>query len=95
MKTIDDIPQGESWATRFRVTTFCVDGVPVRAKNLQPGHVHPGTPQTYEGLGVIRKRDKNHRLVELVDTRTQLTFTVAYDDCWEWDTVEWRESNDE
>lgn len=90
MNTIDDIPQGESWATRFRTTTFVNDqGVPVRPGFLEIGGVHPGKPALYEGIGVIKTRDSANRMLTVIDSECYLEFTVSYDDCWEWDTVEW------
>ena len=92
MKTLDDLPAGSSWATRFRTTTFVdTTGRPVRPAHLAPGDVHPGTPQVYEGLGVIKTRDSERQLLVVVDTRSSLEFTVAYGDCWDWDSVEYVE----
>ena len=91
-KTINDIPPGESWATKFRTTTFCVDGVPVRVKNLALGEKHPGEPTVYEGLGIIKTRDTTSELLEVIDTQTQDVFTVSYQDCWAWEPIEWIEN---
>ena len=92
MKTLDDIPAGQSWATRFRTVTFIdAQGVPVRPAHLAPGDVHPGTPAPYQGVGVIKIRDRHNRRVTLVDSKCYLEFTVSYDDCWDWDQVEWIE----
>lgn len=90
---IDDIQPGTSWACRFRTTTF-VDsqGVPTAAQ-LEPGQAHPGTPQVYEGIGVIQVRDMDNRRVQLQDTVSLRQFTVDFDDCWDIDTIEWQESN--
>lgn len=89
MKTLDDIPVGESWATKFKVTTFLQDGVPVRPKALNVGEVHPGKPGVYEGLGIIKKRDRDKQRLEVIDVETRLNFYVPYADCWDWDTIEW------
>jgi len=91
-KTINDIPPGESWATKFRTTTFCLDGVPVTATNLALGQPHPGEPTVYEGLGIIKTRDKDSELLELIDTQSQQQFTVNYADCWAWEPIEWIEN---
>jgi hypothetical protein len=88
---IQDIPAGESWACRFRTTTFVdSDGEPIEA-NLQLGQAHPGTPQVYESIGVIQVRDTDNQRVQLQDTKTLRQFTVSFDDCWDVDTVEWSE----
>lgn len=91
-KTINDIPQGESWATKFRTTTFVRDGVPVVANNLALGEAHPGEPKLYEGLGIIKTRDTARELLELIDTQSQQQFTVSYADCWAWEPIEWIEN---
>lgn len=87
--TLDDIPAGTAWATRFRTTTFVQDGAPVRAHNLAIGATHPGSPELYEGLGIIKTRDTLAQYLVVVDTLSGQEFTVAYKDCWDWDTIEW------
>ena len=91
MKTLDELPQGTSWATRFRTTTFLDNGVPVQAHNLQIGEQHPGTPGVYEGLGVIAVRDSDAKMLEVIDTASQQRFRVSYEDCWDWDEVLWND----
>ena len=89
---IKDINAGESWACKFRTTTFLdLEGVPVTAVNLQLGQAHPGTPGVYESVGIIARRDLDNNLVELVDSRTQKQFVVAVADCWDIDTIDWIE----
>ena len=88
---IEDIPVGESWACRFRTTTFVDEnGVPVQAQ-LQLGQAHPGEPRQYEGIGIIQVRDLDNRRVQLQDVDCLQQFTVEFDDCWDIDTVEWQE----
>jgi len=92
---IQDIPAGESWACRFRVTTFVdSEGAPV-STSLQPGEVHPGTPQLYEGIGIIQVRDTENRRVQLQDVDSLAVFTVNFEDTWDVDRVEWQETEDE
>ena len=89
---IEDIPAGESWACKFRTTTFLDSaGVPVEAYNLALGQAHPGRPGEYEGIGVIQVRDLENRQVQLQCVETLRQFTVAFDDCWDADTIEWTE----
>ena len=89
---IQDIPVGESWGCRFRTTTFLDEqGKPVRAKNLQLGQAHPGTPGVYESIGVIQVRDLEQERVQLQCVETLEQFTVSFDDCWDIDTIEWVE----
>jgi hypothetical protein len=90
MKTLDELPAGTSWATKFRTTTFLRDGEPITA-NLAVGERHPGTPGVYEGVGVIVKRDSKTKMLEVIDTASQQRFTVSYDNCWDWDEVLWNE----
>jgi len=91
---IQDIPVGESWACRFRTVTFVDEtGTPVSASGLQVGQAHPGTPEVYESIGVIQVRDMEQSLVQLQDTVSLQQFTVAFDDCWDVDTIEWQEES--
>jgi len=89
---IQDIPAGESWACRFRTTTFLdSQGKPVAAKNLQLGQPHPGTPGEYTSIGVIQVRDLENSRVQLQCVETLEQFTVNFEDCWDCDTIEWTE----
>ena len=89
---IRDIPAGESWACRFKATTFLDEsGAPVEARNLQLGQAHPGTPGVYEGIGVIQVRDLDNERVQLQDVNSLQQFTVNFDDCWDVDRIEWVE----
>lgn len=86
---LDEITVGESWACKFRTTTFVNDeGKPIEA-NLQIGESHPGHPDTYEGLGVIEVRDIEKKLVQVYDVDCQKRFTVKFEDCWDIDRVDW------
>lgn len=89
---IRDIPAGESWACRFKVTTFLdAEGLPTVARNLAIGQSHPGTPGVYEGIGVIQVRDLDNERVQVQDVETLQQFTVSFDDVWDVDTIEWQE----
>lgn len=88
---MEDINVGETWACRFKVKTF-IDpktGAAVEEKNLAVGMPHKGVPGDYEGVGLIQIRDNNTRIVQLLDTVSQITFKVNFDNCWDLDTVEW------
>lgn len=86
---IQDCEPGTSYACQFRTTTFLNDqGQPVRA-NLAVGQAHPGTPGAYKSVGIIEIRDRDQQLVKLRDTRSNQTFVVHWDDCWDVDTIEW------
>ena len=89
---IEDIPAGESWACRFKTTTFLdASGKPVAVRNLQVGQAHPGTPGEYTSVGIIQVRDLDNRRVQLQCVETFEQFTVDFDDCWDVDIVEWQE----
>ena len=89
---IEDIPVGESWACRFRTTTFLdANQKPVEAHNLQLGQAHPGVPGEYTSIGVIQVRDIENQRVQLQCVETLKQFTVSFDDCWDVDTIEWQE----
>lgn len=89
---IKDIPAGESWACRFKTTTFLdANGLPIEAYNLALGSAHPGKPGVYEGIGVIQVRDLDQSRVQLQCTASLKQFTVDFADCWDIDTIEWTE----
>ena len=89
--TPKDITPGESYACRFRVTTFTNDqGEVVDTRHLQPGETVPnGKPNTYQGFGVIQTRDTQRELLEIWDNTNTRTWVVSYRDVWDIDTVEW------
>jgi len=88
---IRDIPAGESWGCRYRVSTFLDDqGKPIQAR-LQLGESHPGVPGIWEGIGVIQVRDTERELVQLQDVETLAQYTVRFEDVWDCDTIEWIE----
>ena len=88
---IDEITAGESWGCRFRVRTFVDDqGRPVSTRNIPIGGKVPGEPGTYEGWGVIARRDRDRKLVEIEDAELKdQTWVVSWDDCWAVDRVEY------
>lgn len=88
IKDPDDIPVGESYACRFRVTTM-LDTLGRPAPNLSDTPLKG--PGEYESLGIITTRDKETRLLRLEDTKSRKTFVVSYDDVWDIDTVDWQE----
>jgi hypothetical protein len=90
MIKIEDVKAGESYACKFKVETMLDD----------LGRPHPNLsdrpikgPGTYEGLGVLTKRDMKTELVELVDEKTKKTFVVPFSDIWDIDTVDWVEDD--
>ena len=46
---------------------------------------------TEERFGVIKTRDSERELAELVDINSQDTYVVKWEDCWDIDEVEWRD----
>jgi len=89
---IRDITPGSSWACEFTTTTWLdAQGAPINARNLQIGQPHPGQPGEYASIGVIRTRDCERELVEVVDTRSDCVFTVSWADCDRVEPVEWIE----
>ena len=93
---ITDIPAGSSWACRFRTTTFLdSQGQPVSARNLALGQAHPGAPGEYTSIGVIQVRDVDNRRVQLQCVESLQQFTVKFEDCWDVDTVEWQEADED
>lgn len=91
-QTIHNITAGESWACRFRTTTFLdANGAPVKVSNLQLGQAHPGKPGLYESIGIIQVRDTAQGVVQLEDTQSHQQFVVDFEDCWDIDRIEWQE----
>ena len=81
-----DITAGEPWGCRYRVTRMLdKEGNPV--KNLQVGQTAAG-PGSVEGVGIIKTRDFDKELLEVVDVETQEKFVVTFADVWDIDTVE-------
>ena len=46
---------------------------------------------TKQMFGVIKTRDTERELAEIVDTETQTAYVVKWEDCWDIDEVEWRD----
>lgn len=86
--SMEDVTPGEAYACKFRATIM-LDQLGRPAPNLSD--VPLAGPGEYEGLGVIKIRDSAQRLVELEDTTSKRTFVVAWEDCWDIDTVEWQD----
>jgi|TARA_B110000495_G_scaffold525_1_gene354 hypothetical protein len=88
---MEDIPAGESWACRFKTTTFIdkESRLAVQDKNLAVGQAHKGIPGDYESIGLIQIRDVANSIVQLLDTVTDITFKVDFKDCWDIEEVEW------
>lgn len=88
---IEDIESGNSYACKFKVKTFINDeGTPVSTKHLQPGQSVDGEPGDYEGFGIIKTRDKEKELVEIIDINMpDQEWVVSWDNCWDIDSVEW------
>jgi hypothetical protein len=46
---------------------------------------------TTEKFGIIKTRDSEHELVEIIEVDSEETYVVKWDDCWDLDEVEWRD----
>jgi len=44
-------------------------------------------------FGVIKTRDCEQKLAEIVDAESSESHVVRWDDCWDLDEVEWHDSN--
>jgi len=42
-------------------------------------------------FGVIKTRDSEQQLAEIVDTESKNIYVVKWEDCWDIDEVEWRD----
>ena len=78
---------GKTYACKFRVTTMLdtfgrlpgLSDVPLKGPGL------------YEGLGTIKIRDLNTRLVRVIDEESRKEFVVSFDDIWDIDTAYYRD----
>lgn len=88
MIDITEIVPGQSYACKFKVETM-VDTFGRPAPNLSD------TPlagvKVYEGLGILKQRDLEQRLVVLMDEKSRKDFVVSFDNIWDIDEVEWSE----
>jgi hypothetical protein len=88
MIAIEDVVPGEAYACKFRVQTM-LDDLGRPAPNLSDRPL--AGVGTYEGIGILTKRDLEQRLVELSDEKSSKEFVVSFDDIWDVDTIEWKE----
>jgi hypothetical protein len=86
---ISDIEPGKSYACYFRTA------------ELVDSHSNPitdGNSQSAEKViqreifGVIKTRDLQQQLVEVIDQETGKSYVVGWEDCWDVDEVEWHDS---
>jgi hypothetical protein len=89
MIEIEHITPGESYACKFRVVTM-LDTLGRPAPNLSDEPLKG--PGVYEGVGILVQRDTEKRLVKLQDEKTGNEFICSWDDCWDVDTVEWKDN---
>lgn len=91
--TPEDITAGSAWGCEFRVRTWIntetgaiadpPDEPPTELSDVQPGE--------YSSWGVISIRDTESRLFEIQDAAAERSWVVPWDDCWNIDTVEFKE----
>lgn len=77
---ISTIEEGKSYACRYKFDrVFTEDGCVKTVSDT--------------GFGVIRTRDHNQQLVEIVDPETGDTAIVPWENCWDIDEVNWGVDN--
>lgn len=86
---IEDIEAGRSYACYYKI---------VEMSDSEGNTVSSDSPsadklRAREGFGVIKTRDSEKRLVEIIDTDTEETVVVSWDQTWGVDEVEWREAD--
>lgn len=89
MLKIDEIKVGQSYACKFKCETMLDEqNLPVTSstKKLKG-------PAVYESLGLIKTRDIDNQLVEVIDNVTKRQFTISFADIWDIDEVEWIEES--
>ena len=88
MIDIRDIEPGKSYACKFRTQTM-LDTLGRPAPNLSDQPL--AGVKTYEGLGILKARDLDSELVELIDEKSGKVFVCPFSDIWDVDDVEWVE----
>ena len=85
MIDIKEITPGKSYGCKYRLVTMLDKaGKPVP---MQPKDI--AGPGTYEGFGILVKRDVENKIVELYDRDVERNFFVPFDDIWDVDEIEW------
>lgn len=86
---IKDIQAGSSYACYYKIVEMTDEqGLPV-----EPDSPRADKLRAREGFGVIKTRDTEKQLVEIIDTETKNTVVVGWDQCWGIDEVEWHDAN--
>jgi hypothetical protein len=87
---ISDIEPGKSYACYFK-TAELVDerGNAVIERESQK----PAKIIQREIFGIIKTRDLQQQLVEILDQETGKTYVVGWEDCWDVDEVEWHDAD--
>lgn len=87
---ISDIEPGKSYACYFRTAELVdADGKSI----LDPQGQTAAKMMQRDLFGVIKTRDLQQQLVEIVEQETGKTYVVGWEDCWGIDQVEWHESD--
>jgi hypothetical protein len=85
---ISDIKAGKSYACKFKtVELFDKEGSLVDPAESEKAD----TIRAREGFGVIKTRDAEQQLVEIVEQDTGNSVVVSWEQCWEVDEVEWHD----
>lgn len=69
----------------------------MKISDIQPGFSYACYFLIRQGLassehfGIIKTRDSDKELVEIVDIDTGQAYVVRWDDCWSIDKVEWHD----
>jgi len=85
---IEDIKAGRSYACYITVAEL-VDKEGEPLENATEGDAY--AVRQREVFGVIKTRDTEKQLVEVIDTDTGKSYTVGWEDCRDIDEVEWRD----
>ena len=86
---IKDIQAGRSYACYYKLVEMTDSaGTPVA-----PDSEDADKLRAREGFGVIKTRDTEKKLVEIVNTDTEETVIVPWEQCWGVDEVEWHDAD--
>lgn len=87
--TADDLKPGKSYACLYTTEIGLTQDGRIPEANETADRHEPLT-----GFAVINRRDPKQRLLTVVDVNLALEITVGYDDVWDIDDAEFRDSTE-
>lgn len=82
---IEDVTTGESWGCYFTAVDLLQDGKPVQ----EGESTDTAKPGVFESFGIIKTRDLENKLLEVIDSQSQKVYVVSWEDVRDVDRIEW------